>query len=166
MEKTQVELIYCTQDREVLEGGRNNENVVISRWDLWILSRFSIAFRKFTQFFPPVICPQAIDAESADLSQYGLKLVRLSGQTQNDLCVIWGDKVFCGDICMNGAGASIHSPMWIEDNQALCDSWEKLLSLGDATLYPAHGKPFDLKELNRCLPKQRKRKVYRLKKNA
>lgn len=162
LEKTGATLVCVTADKKRFLSGWNVEETYISRFDLWLTSKLSVACRKITQKFPPVTYDKVIDASEQPLSPYGMELTILSGHTSNDLCLRYEDKIFCGDICMNGAGASNHSPMWIEDNEKLVQSWEKLLETDATTLYPAHGKPFPLKNLIPCVEKQRAKKIKKL----
>ena len=162
LEKTGATLIYLTDDKERLLSGKNVEKTYISRWDNLLISKVSVAFRKITQTFPPVTYEKVVDAREQPLAAFGYEFLAFKGHTSNDLCLLAGDKLFCGDLCMNGAGAADHSPMWIEDNEALLTSWEQLLKTPATTLYPAHGKPFPLADLAPALQKRRTKKVYEL----
>ena len=162
LKKTGATLIYITDDKERLLSGKNVEDVSISSKGNLFTSRISVALRKFTQTFPPVTYEKVVDAHKQPLLPYGYRFHFFKGHTSNDLCLQWGDKLFCGDLCMNGYGAVNHSPMWIEDNETLLNSWEELLKLDVTTLYPAHGKPFPLAELPDALAKRRQKKVYKL----
>lgn len=162
LEKTQATLVCATEDKDRFLSGWNVEETFISRFDLWLLSKLSVLFRRFTQKFPPVTYQNVVDADEQPLLQYGITLQKLSGHTQNDLCAYYKDMIFCGDICMNGTGATNHAPMWIENNDKLVESWEKLLQSNAKTLCPTHGKPFPLQDLSKCVEKQRNKTLKKL----
>ena len=162
LEKSGATLIYITDDKARLLSGKNVEDVYISSKGNLFTSRLSVAFRSVTQTFPPVTYEKVVDAHAQPLLPYGYRFLFFKGHTSNDLCLLTEDKLFCGDLCMNGYGAVDHSPMWIEDNDALLQSWEELLKLDVTTLYPAHGKPFPLRDLADALEKRRAKKIYKL----
>ena len=157
-----AKLIYNTLDKERLKSGRNVEDVYISSKGNLFSSRISVEFRRFTQFFEAVDAVDAIDVSTQPLREFGIEFFSFKGHTSNDVCIKVGTDLFCGDLCMNGTGAVNHSPMWIEDNEALSDSWEQLLDLGCDRLLPAHGKPFTVKDLSECIPIQKTMRIYKL----
>lgn len=161
LQETNAKLILVQEDKERALRGKNVEDVFISRRDYWLLSKCSVALSHYTQEFPPVTA-ESIDPLTQPLAEYGMTFSLLHGHTSNDLCLRIGDDLYCGDICMSGAGAANHSPMWIENNDLLVQSWEEILASGVKTIYPAHGKPFTTQTLAACLEKQRGRKVYKL----
>jgi len=46
-------------------------------------------------------------------------------------------------------------PTFAEDVDAVYASWEKILSAGAKTIYPAHGKPFGAERLKKVLDRRR-----------
>lgn len=158
---TGAKLICLPDERERLLSGVNEKNVYISRPILYPINRISASLPRF-QTFAPVDITGSIDPETQPLEGEGITFFVLHGHTDNDLCMRVDDKVFVGDVCMNGAGATGYSPLWIEDPVALVDSWRRLLELDAETVYPGHGKPFSLRDLAPYVDKQAKRKMCRL----
>ena len=161
LEDTGAKLICLPAERERLLSGVNEKNVYISRPILYPINRISAALSRF-QTFEPVDVTGALDAETQPLREENVTFFVLHGHTDNDLCMRVDEKLFIGDICMNGAGATGYSPLWIEDPAALVESWRTLLEMDAETLYVGHGKPFPLRDLERYVEKQAKRKMCKL----
>ena len=162
LDSTNATLI-CTSDHVArLKTGINEMDVYISDLVNLITSKFSVAFKKITQCFEPVEYDKVVDPMTQPLIDQGLDFFLLKVHTSSDLCVKYKDIIFCGDVCMNGMGSKVHSPMWIEDNAALADSWEILSNREESTLYPAHGKPFERSAIASLVEAQRNRKIYKL----
>ena len=161
LEVTGAKLICLPAERERLLSGVNVKDVYLSRPILYIINRISAALPRF-QTFEPIDILGAIDPETQPLEKEGITFFVLHGHTDNDLCMRVDDKIFVGDICMNGAGATGYSPLWIEDPAALVESWQALLATDAETLYVGHGKPFSLRSLAPFVAKQAKRKMCKL----
>ena len=158
---TGAQLITLPAERERLLSGVNEKNVYISRRSAFLINRISAATQRL-QTFEPVDAEGAIDAETQPLLEEGIRFFVLHGHTDNDLCFQVEDKLFVGDICMNGAGSTGHSPLWIEDNDKLVESWKQLTAMEGESLYVGHGKPFPKTDLTRFIAKQEKRKLCKL----
>ena len=158
---TGATLICLPSERERLLSGVNEKDVYLSRKGLFLINRISASLPRF-QTFEPVDITGAIDARSQPLAREGITFFVLHGHTDNDLCFRLGDKLFVGDVCMNGAGATGYSPLWIEDNAALVESWRAILRTDAAELYVGHGKPFPKSELAKFVDKQEKRALCKL----
>ena len=63
---------------------------------------------------------------------------------------------------MNGYPSSHRVTIWVEDTKEFGDSWDSLMCENAEMLYPAHGKPFALKELQTCRSFINKVKLYSL----
>ena len=161
LEDAGAKLICLPAERDRLLSGRNEQNVYLSRPILYVINRISAALPRF-QTFEPVDVTGALDAETQPLEKEGITFFVLHGHTDNDLCMRVDDKLFVGDVCMNGAGATGYSPLWIEDPAALVDSWRHLLTMDEGYIFSGHGKPFPLRSLAPFVAKQAKRKMCRL----
>lgn len=73
------------------------------------------------------------------------------GHTDNSISLRIGDAVFCGDAAMNGFPSMHRITIWIEDVGAYRTSWELMMSGGIEVLYPGHGAPFRIGDLERNL---------------
>lgn len=158
---TGAKLICLPAEKERLASGVNVKDVYISQRAMLPLNRLSAALSAF-QNFEPLDIDSALDPETQPLAEEGITFFVLHGHTDNDLCFRLEDKIFVGDVCMNGAGAAGHSPLWIEDNAALVESWRALLETEGDTLYPGHGKPFPKSALAKFIEKQARRKLCKL----
>jgi glyoxylase-like metal-dependent hydrolase (beta-lactamase superfamily II) len=78
------------------------------------------------------------------------KIIRTPGHTVDSISVILSNgDAFVGDVCMNFLNfCGIHyRPIWLYDQNIVFDSWQKIIENGAKTIYPAHGKPFQVEEL-------------------
>ena len=160
LEDTGATLLSLPEERERLLSGVNEKNVYLSRRGAFIINRISAAL-SCLQTFEPVEAA-AVDPMTQPLQEEGFTFFVLHGHTDNDLCFQVDDKLFVGDVCMNGAGATGYSPLWIEDNYKLVESWKALLSHPGETLYVGHGKPFSKIHLSDYINKQSQRKLCKL----
>ena len=161
LSETGATLICLPAEKERLLSGVNEKNVFLSRKCLFLINRMSAASPRL-QTFEPIDIEGSLDAETQPLKEEGITFFVLHGHTDNDLCFQVEDKLFIGDIAMNGTGATGYSPLWIEDNAKLVESWKKLIAMEGETLYVGHGKPFPKSALAKCVDKQEKRKLCKL----
>lgn len=158
---TGATLICLPAERERLLSGANVKEVYLSRKSLFLINRLSAALSRF-QTFEPVDVAGSLDAETQPLAEEGITFFVLHGHTDNDLCFRVDDNLFIGDICMNGVGAAGYSPLWIEDNAKLVESWRAILATDAERLYVGHGKPFPKTALAEYVDKQSRRKLCKL----
>lgn len=147
-----AKLIYDVNDKLRLEAGKNNMKTYVPGLFSLIASKISTMFVEHTQTFPAVFYDNYADAKTQPLSDVGIEFLFLKGHTECDLCVKFEDKLFCGDICMNGILSTYHSPLWISNKFNIIDSWRAIRRIDDVKkIYPAHGKPFDASELDQSI---------------
>jgi hydroxyacylglutathione hydrolase len=78
------------------------------------------------------------------------EILHTPGHSRDSISVVLPDgDAFVGDAAMNflrfcGTG---HRPIWVEDMDAVYDSWRKLAAHGARRIHPAHGRPFAAEEL-------------------
>ena len=161
LSETGATLICLPAEKERLLSGVNEKNVFLSRKSLFLINRMSAVSPRL-QTFEPIDLEGSLDAETQPLKEEGITFFVLHGHTDNDLCFQVEDKLFIGDIAMNGAGATGYSPLWIEDNAKLVESWKKLVAMEGETLYVGHGKTFPKSALAKRVDKQEKRKLCKL----
>ena len=86
--------------------------------------------------------------EGLDLSPYGLDatVVHFPGHSRGSIGILTADgSLFCGDLLVNTDKPAKNT---LIDNQVDYDaSVEKLRTLGIRTVYPGHGKPFQMEQL-------------------
>lgn len=161
LKDTGATLVCLPAEKDRLSSGANEKNVYISRKILYIFNKISALLPCF-QTFEPVDIAEAIDAKTQPLSEEGFTFFVLHGHTDNDLCFQIDDKLFVGDVCMNGAGAKGYAPLWIEDNEQLVESWKQLISMDAEYIYVSHGAPFLKRDLVNYIDKQSRRKLVKL----
>ena len=147
LEKTGARLISAEANKMRLLAGKNDMQTFISSFPMLILSKISVAFVGLTQCFPPVTA-EALSPADQPLEKYGIKFKILKGHTDCDVVMQVGEKLFCGDLFMEGFGAVKHAPMWIKNKFEMVKSWEKILKMpGVKTIYPGHGKPIPIEKI-------------------
>ena len=106
--------------------------------------------------YPPVILKDndivvAGDDENV-LKTMGVdgKIVYTPGHTDDLISVILSNgDAFVGDSCMSNPGFLHYRPIEVYNLQLVFESWQKIIENGAKTIYPGHGKPFTVEELNR-----------------
>ena len=71
--------------------------------------------------------------------------------------------LFCGDAAMNGFPSTHRTTIWAEDLETFYSSWEEINSLRPTQIYPGHGKPFAVSDLERYLLKAKCKTLLPLK---
>ncbi len=91
--------------------------------------------------------PDMTLAEGQSLAPYGLdaKILHMPGHTPGSIAVLAGDALFAGDTVVNRGGS--HMSPYIFNRDDLRRSVERLKGLPDVTVYPGHGKPFPIEEI-------------------
>ena len=139
-------VIYNPLQKPRLEAGKNNCDVYVPDVVIQITSKISAAMVDKMQCYPSLDTENFVSYMDNPLADFGIEFLPLSGHTEGDLAVKVGSDLFCGDVCMSSLSSTHHFPLWLEDKYALLRSWETILEQKDiATIYPGHGKPFDIK---------------------
>lgn len=103
------------------------------------------AFRFLGRF--EAVEPEIEITEPLGLAQYGItgRIIPTPGHTAGSLSVVLEEgQAFVGDLAVNSLplGLGLGVPALAENVGEIFGSWERLLSAGATTIYPAHGKPF------------------------
>lgn len=156
-------VIYHPGQKKRLEAGKNDLNTYVSTFIALISSKITTAFVDKYQCFPAVKCDDFVPYYENPLASYGVEFLPLSGHTDADLAVKYGGNLFCGDIFMNCFPASHRFPLWVLNKFRLVTSWEEILTHKEiATVYPSHGKPFDLVSINKDVEYWKTKGVFKL----
>ncbi len=74
------------------------------------------------------------------------------GHSPDSISLLLDDgSCFCGDLAMNGPAwlRTHYCCIFISDIEQYYKSWQKIIDAGARTIYPAHGRPFSSRELER-----------------
>ena len=92
-----------------------------------------------------------VDGE--ELHAAGLDIIVLAtpGHTADSISLFLPESklLFCGDAAMNAPISAARHAIWIEDQADYGRSWDKMLALRPARVYPSHGLPFHPRDLAR-----------------
>jgi glyoxylase-like metal-dependent hydrolase (beta-lactamase superfamily II) len=92
--------------------------------------------------------PDLLVEDGCDLSSYGweAKIVSIPGHSKGSLGILTADgDLFCGDLLVNTKKPELNSLM--DDPPTGKASVQKLASLGAQAVYPGHGKPFSIHDV-------------------
>jgi glyoxylase-like metal-dependent hydrolase (beta-lactamase superfamily II) len=109
---------------------------------IMVIARLFVSKDSFEAFTPDVFVE-----DGQDLSEYGVdaRVIGLPGHSRGSIGLLTaGGELFCGDLLMNMFRPELH---FLIDDLADCSaSVEKLRALPIGTVYPGHGKPFQLQQ--------------------
>ena len=77
------------------------------------------------------------------------KILFTPGHTADSVSLLVEGNLFCGDAAMNGFPSARRLIIWIENLGDFQESWETLIGAGADMIYPAHGKPFGVSDLEK-----------------
>lgn len=104
------------------------------------------------------------DTDLTDLeNELSAKIIETPGHTVCSISLYLNDGIlFCGDAVMNGLPSLQRAAIWIGNLNNFCDSWKKIIALNPGKIYPGHGKPFPVSDLERFLPVVEKLELFPL----
>ncbi|WP_316861388.1 MBL fold metallo-hydrolase [uncultured Cohaesibacter sp.] len=151
-ELTGAPVILHRNEQVVLEQGLRSMPPGITIWGLILgsmLNRYSKGLR-----LEPCKADITLGDEDFPLEDYGIDgvITATPGHSPGSLSILLDDgSAFVGDLAMNGFpltfGPSL--PIFATDKPKIAESWKKLIKRKVRTIYPAHGKPFAIEELQR-----------------
>ncbi len=122
-----------------------------------MLSLFKLVSSADYHYTPLTIRPDdlIVDGDNFEfLPSIGIpgKILYTPGHTDNSLSIVLNNGfVLCGDLCFNsllfklfGSG---NKPIYIQDEEAVYRSWQRVYQHGGRTIIPSHGSPFPIKNL-------------------
>lgn len=135
-----------------LEAGRSDESPGAG-YSSRVAALFSLV--KKDSFFPPVkLGDRAIfvsEEQDQVFKAMGLpiRILFLPGHTADSTGLLLEEtgELFCGDAAMNAVISLARHTIWIEDAQEFGRSWDKMLAVEPARIYPSHGTPFSPRDL-------------------
>jgi glyoxylase-like metal-dependent hydrolase (beta-lactamase superfamily II) len=148
---TRARIMMCEQDARLLE---NAEVVIPPALTPWgrVLTFLGGAVSSRISFKPAKV-DMVVREPEISLSPFGLdaKVIRTPGHTPGSLCVLLNNgEILAGDMAMNGPPLTWgpRLPIFAQDIDRVKRSWERLKEMGAKTVFPSHGKPFDIRRLS------------------
>jgi hydroxyacylglutathione hydrolase len=150
--------VICHQEALVpLSLGKSEETMKpVNRCVGAVFLLFKLIHREFR--YPRLTAAENSFLVSGDnygiLQRVGIEgeILHTPGHSRDSISVVLSDgSAFVGDAAMNFlkfCGIK-HRPIFIEDIDAVFDSWRKLIEHGAKWIYPAHGRPFPADKLVR-----------------
>ena len=149
-----LKVILSDKAMPTLKNGQNSFNGGCSTFLAWVFCKIMALFGRGEHKFPAIddaFNDRFIEITDENKNQLELllggKILFTPGHTCDSIALKVGDVIFCGDSAMNGFPSTKRVIIWIENLQDFERSWELMLLEKDATLYPAHGKPFSVNDL-------------------
>lgn len=97
-------------------------------------------------------------------SELCCRIIPLPGHTEDSIGIMFNNRdFFCGDAAMNGFPSTNRVTIWIENIDDYEQSWDQIVKLNPRTLYPSHGKPFNVIDLIKNKKWIKNKKLYPLK---
>jgi glyoxylase-like metal-dependent hydrolase (beta-lactamase superfamily II) len=120
-----------------------------------VLTAIINAYLSFIDFTGTTV-DLVLEDKEYSLESYGIhgRIIYTPGHSSGSMSLLLetGD-AFVGDLALGGFPMRIGPgmPIWVENVNALKESWRLLLSSGAKQIYPAHGKPFNADVLEKLL---------------
>ena len=166
--ETDAKVILHPKAIERLKRGQNSFEGGCSSYLAWLFCQILALFGHGEHRFPAIrdkymdrLIP--IDSEQFKALNFPYEVLETPGHTADHISLLTEHVMFCGDAAMNGFPSRRRTIIWIENLQQYKRSWEKIIRKNPEMLYPAHGKPFRTKDLQKYLVSLDKVKLRNLK---
>ena len=167
---TGLKVITSNKAKPTLKRGQNSFEGGCSNFLAFAFCKVMALFGKGEHRFPAVEDKhngrfiEITDENICEIEKFlGGKIFFTPGHTSDSVSLQVDDVVFCGDAAMNGLPSLQRITIWIENKADFENSWTVLTESNAKKIYPAHGKPFAVKDLEKYKHKISKRKLYKLK---
>ena len=164
-----IKVIMSDKAMVTLKRGQNSFEGGCSTLLAFVFCKLIALFGKAEHRFPAV--PDRLNDRFIDITDENKteiekkisgKIIYTPGHTCDSISLRVGDIIFCGDAAMNGFPSVRRLIIWIENLGEFERSWETLIGAGADMIYPAHGKPFKVCELEKykgCISKVKLREL-------
>lgn len=137
----------------LLKGQNSFEGGYSSR-QAWLFGKILELAGKGEHKYPPLnekFMDRLITVDSSAFKSLNLpfRIIETPGHTADHISLFKDGKLFCGDAAMNNFPSIKRTIIWIENLEQYKESWNKMINLKPKTIYPAHGKPFPARDLER-----------------
>lgn len=137
----------------LLKGQNSFEGGCSSRL-AWLFCQILALFGKGEHKYPPLnedYMDRLITIDSPAFKALSLpfEVIETPGHTTDHISLLMDGILFCGDAAMNGFPSIKRTIIWIENLEDYKKSWEKMIGIISKMVYPAHGKPFTTKDLEK-----------------
>jgi glyoxylase-like metal-dependent hydrolase (beta-lactamase superfamily II) len=155
-ELTGAQVAIHHTEQEMIRTGISLDPTPVTSWGrvgLWLLKPMLKSLQ-----YPGVTPDLTIGDEGLDLNKYGIpgRILHTPGHTDGSISVVLenGD-AFVGCMTHNGPPFRLHPnhPIFADDLNQLWGSWDLLIDQGVKTIYPGHGKPFPVSEIQGIIPR-------------
>lgn len=164
---TDAEVILHPKAVAGLKQGQNSFEGGCSSFLAWLFCKILALAGHGEHKYPPIenaylerLIP--IDSEHFKALNFPYEIIETSGHTADHIALLAENILFCGDAAMNGFPSQKRITIWIENLQQYKNSWELILKKNPKMIFPAHGKPFKMAELQKYLKALDKIKLYAL----
>ncbi|MCT4543205.1 MAG: MBL fold metallo-hydrolase [Vallitalea sp.] len=167
-------IIMHFNTKPLLENGQNN--MTHAKYINKRIAFFMGIIRKLNKnwdfSFPPYIAKEndIIISKDIALSEIGIdipgKIIFTPGHTDDSISLLLNDgNCFVGDAAANMLSkfGTKYCVIVIDDLDQYYESWDKIIKGNAKTIYPAHGKPFDVEQLKSNIYKNKKQKMKKIK---
>ena len=164
-----ITVIMSDKAMVTLKEGQNSFEGGCSTILAWIFCKLMALFGKAEHKFPAV--PDRLNDRFIEITiknkaeienKISGKIIYTPGHTCDSISLRVEDIIFCGDAAMNGFPSVRKLIIWIENLDEFERSWETLIQNGGKMIYPAHGKPFKVEDLEKykgCISRVKLRKL-------
>ena len=167
---TGAQVILHPKAIEGLKRGQNSFEGGCSSRLAWLFCQILVLFGHGDHRFPVIQSEYldrliSIDSDRFKALGFPYEVLETPGHTADHIALLAGNALFCGDAAMHGFPSRGRVIIWIENLRQYKASWEAILKVTSAMLYPAHGKPFKTADLKRYLRMLDGVRLYALKSN-
>lgn len=167
---TGLKVVASSKAKPILKRGQNSFEGGCSNFLALTFCKFMVMIGKGEHRFPAIEDKynsrfmEITDENKGEIEKHlGGKILFTPGHTSDSISLQVDDVVFCGDAAMNGLPSLNRITIWVENKADFENSWTVLTDSNAKKIYPAHGKPFAVKDLERYKHKISNRKLYKLK---